>query len=357
MSLKKWLGRSFHQRIMPILSSALVLFAVVTFVEQAKGDDGEKTSHEPITFVFENDLFAGTDRGYTNGVILSFAGGWQNLQEENERPNPFTSFIDSLSLVNAPNKERRHPITFGQVMVTPENIEVEQLIVDDVPYAGLLFGKINYEYRTERRGDKFGLLLGVIGPSSRAEETQKFVHKITDSTEPKGWDNQLHDEPAFNIDYEHMWKLYDTSADNVGGYSTDFSTYMGVSLGNIMTDIDSGLIARWGLNLSPLPNSVYKGGIGAVPDVDNSPNAEWSFYLMAGMEVSYMAYTVFLDGNTWEDDTHSVDRVPEQASIFWGFGCAYDRFRLNMFMLRGTEKYTDQNEHTRYGSVTVGWVF
>jgi hypothetical protein len=305
--------------------------------------------------VFENDLFSGQDRGYTNGVILSFLGAWhaQNVEHRDQ----VTLFIDGLSSLDISSRDYRRPITFGQMMVTPDDIKTEVLVEDDLPYAGLLFGRINYEYRTDRRKEKFGLLIGIVGPSARAGEVQKIVHEVTGSNEPKGWDNQLHDEPAVNIDYEHIWKLYDSPSHSAAGYSTDFSSYVGVSLGNIVTDVDTGFIARWGLNLSPMPNSVYKGGTASVPDVGNDPQSEWSFFVMAGVELNYTAYTIFLDGNLWEDDTHSVHRVAEQASLFARLGLAYDRFRLNMFMLRGTEQYTEQNGNSGYGSLTVGWVF
>lgn len=320
-------------------------------------DELEDSSHEPIAFVFENDLFSGKDRGYTNGVILSILGAWHAMEGDKIRTDQFTAFVDGLSSIEDLGKQRRRPLTFGQMMVTPEDIQSEQLVVDDVPYAGMLFGRVNYEYRTDGQGEKFGLLLGIVGPSSRAEEVQKIVHKITGSSEPNGWDNQLHDEPAVNIDYEHMWKLYDSSAQSVDGYSADFSSYFGASLGNIITDVDTGVIIRWGLHLSPLPNSVYKGGTASVPDVGNDHQSVWSFFLMAGIELNYTAYTIFLDGNLWEEDSHSVTRVPEQASVFAGFGFAYQRFRLNMFMLRSTEIYTEQAGLSGYGSLTLAWVF
>lgn len=332
----------------------MAVLASVALAVPVWGAEKPQRHFEPITFVFENDLFSGQDRGYTNGAILTIFGGWQEMRTvEVAEQDRFTTWIDTLCRLDDPARLRRRPLSFGQVMVTPEDIEEKALIVNDLPYAGLLFGRVDYEYQTADQGEKFGLLLGVVGPSARAGDVQKIVHEIVRSAEPQGWDNQLHDEPAINIGYERMWKLYD---DGGAAYAWDFCGYLGLSLGNVRTEMGGGLIGRWGLNLSPLPNAVYKGGISSVPDIGNDRRRAWSFFITAGIEVSYLAYSVFLDGNLWEE-SHSVTRVPEQAAAFAGFGLAYHRFRLNMVMVRTTEMYTEQEGGGGYGSLTLGWVF
>lgn len=339
------------RRFLPAMA---VLAAVAVLPGLVWGDDNQHRQAEPITFVFENDLFSGQDRGYTNGAILTIFGGWQEVQAvEVAAQDRFTTWIDSLCRLDDPTRLRRRPLSFGQVMVTPEDLDRKEVVVNDLPYAGLLFGRVDYEYQTADQGEKFGLLLGVVGPSARAGEVQRIVHEIVSSDEPQGWDNQLHDEPAINIDYERMWKLYQ-AAD--GAYAVDLSGYLGLGLGNVRTEVGGGLIGRWGLNLSALPNAVYKGGISSVPDIGNDRRRAWSFFITAGMEVTYLAYSVFLDGNLWEE-SHSVTRVPEQAAAFAGFGLASRRFRLNMVMVRTTKIYTEQKGHGGYGSLTLGWIF
>ncbi len=354
--MKKLWERILPPRGMLFFSILFVLLLTACSPVLAWGDEPKEEVHQTVAFVFENDLFSGKDRGYTNGVVLSFLGAWQE-RDEVKKIDPLAALFDDLSFLDSFDRQHRRPVTIGQLMVTPEDIMTKEVVVDDLPYAGLLFGRVNYEYRNDRQGEKFGLLLGIVGPSSRAEEVQKIVHKITGSNRPQGWGNQLHDEPAVNVDYEHMWKLYAASSQSRVGYSTDLSAYTGISLGNIVTDVDAGIILRWGLNLLPLPHSVYKGGVASVPDIGNDLLSEWRFFLMAGVELNYTAYSVFLDGNSFGEDSHSVHRVPEQASVYVGFGLAYERFRLNMFMLRGTEKYTEQEGVDGYGSLTVGWVF
>ncbi len=316
----------------------------------------ENSKPIPVAIVFENDLFAGEDGGYTSGVVLTLPSSWHGIKP-GERANFFTDFIDNLSLIADSSKQRREPMSFGQLMFSPKDIKDEQLVVDDQPYAGLLFGRLVHEYQTRRRGEKFGVIVGIIGPSARAKQTQKIVHRITGSNDPQGWDYQLHDEAAVNIDYEHLWKIYESPSEAVAGGGSDFSTYLGASLGNLATEVDGGVIMRWGVNLSLMPCSVYKGGLGYMPDVGNGIKENWTLFLMAGAEFTYLGYSVFLDGNSWGEESHSVSRIPEQVSVFCGFGMGYERFRLNMFLLRGTDMFREQRHSTQYGSLTLGWVF
>jgi hypothetical protein len=40
------------------------------------------------------------------------------------------------------------------------------------------------------------LTVGVVGPASFAEQTQKRIHEIVNADEPRGWNTQLKNEPG-----------------------------------------------------------------------------------------------------------------------------------------------------------------
>jgi lipid A 3-O-deacylase len=280
----------------------------------------DNTKSYPFSFVFENDLLSSTDGRYSNGVIFSVSFPW--LQEDkNEEPDLIYDFFDRFTTVDRENRKKRKTFGFGQAMVTPEDIERADLIEDDIPYAGLLFARLSLDYQNDKSADSYGLLLGVIGPSSKAERAQKFVHEFTDSADPKGWDHQLKDEPAININYEHKWKLFDTltTSTRVG---FDFTSYTGAALGNVLSDVRGGVIARIGNGGNTFPSTFYKGGIGSLPDIGYSTNAPFTFYLMVGAELSYVFHSINLDGNTYQD-SHDVDRKPVWGTLYGGIGVGY----------------------------------
>src|SRR3546814_4711146 len=73
-------------------------------------------------------------------------------------------------------------------MYTPDDVALRNPPLDDRPYAGWLYGSVGLIAETGRRLDQLELTLGVVGPASLTEQTQKLIHEITDSQEPRGWD-------------------------------------------------------------------------------------------------------------------------------------------------------------------------
>lgn len=64
----------------------------------------------------------------------------------------------------------------GQDMYTPKDISLRNPPLDDQPYAGWLYGSAGLIAETGRQLDQLELTVGMVGPASLAEETQKRVH-------------------------------------------------------------------------------------------------------------------------------------------------------------------------------------
>ncbi|PKN46640.1 MAG: hypothetical protein CVU63_07325, partial [Deltaproteobacteria bacterium HGW-Deltaproteobacteria-20] len=73
-------------------------------------------------------------------------------------------------------------------------------------YAGYLFGTVALSADTGTRLDTVALDLGVVGPPSLAEQTQKLVHEFI-GDDPNGWSTQLGTEVAFRLVYEQSHKI------------------------------------------------------------------------------------------------------------------------------------------------------
>src|SRR3546814_12695699 len=61
----------------------------------------------------------------------------------------------------------------GQNMYTPDDVALRNPPLDDRPYAGWLYGSVGLIAETGRRLDQLELTLGVVGPASPAEQTDR----------------------------------------------------------------------------------------------------------------------------------------------------------------------------------------
>ena len=322
--------------------------------EVAKAGDKELGT---FTFQFENDLFSGTDRHYTNGLRLSW------LSPEGGETIPLLQQARDLLAVIAQddNKSTRFGWALGQEIYTPEDRYTRTLITDDRPYAGWLYGALSLHTVTDSEGDGKGgaktsesveLSLGVIGPEALGEEAQDFVHSVRLIDKFDGWDNQLDTEPGLMIAYERRWRLADPWPLGSGGLTWDFVPHAGASLGNVLTHLGAGAALRLGLNLPDDfgPPALIHGGT----PLDRLHEEGWSAYLFATAEGRYVAHNIFLDGNTW-GSSHSVDREPWVGRFAVGLAVEIGRFRIAYTNAVMTEEFTGQSRPSRFGSISTSF--
>ncbi len=97
--------------------------------------------------------------------------------------------------------------TFGwgvmQLIFTPDDIGDPAYQPNDYPWSGALAATHTlYSYNPQKKYDfQTELVLGVVGPASLAEPTQKFVHRIMDFEQPQGWDHQFRNALLLNINF------------------------------------------------------------------------------------------------------------------------------------------------------------
>jgi hypothetical protein len=215
-------------RLLPV---SLLLAAIITVLPTATA--GEATNApavslgtvEPREWWFsarwENDTFGGTDQFYTDGVSLSLA-------------HTGSSWLDALADW-LPWGQGRRTVGYelGQIMVTPSDTTRPIPDPNDRPYAGILYAGLSLH--VDRGNSYHGLkfITGVVGPWSQAEETQKLVHGWTGNAQPQGWDYQLHNEPIFNLVYEHRRKYRLLGGSR--GFAVEALPVGSVMLGNVLT--------------------------------------------------------------------------------------------------------------------------
>ncbi|MRX26870.1 lipid A deacylase LpxR family protein [Kangiella sp. HZ709] len=317
------------------------LLLLVALQSMALAEDFEWTS-----VTFDNDLFTGSDNGYTNGLTISLYDiSEEEALEASWMTSPFLGIMsDKASLATL------DIYTVGQIMQTPGDITLPVPPQGDVPYAGLLYVANNYIKVYENYSEDFTTTVGIVGPASGAKRTQRLVHSLFGADEPMGWSFQLKNEPVFKLNYGRTyraWKYQDETSDVLFRYEA--------GLGNLESSIQTSLLYRYGHNLqTSYPTAGFNSSRLSNP---TATNGDWYFYF--GLMGRYTFNTIFLDGNTFEDDSPSVDY--ERFNLGFIGGIAYSWQNISL-----TFSFTDQDilneevdgdfeQYNRYGSITVAW--
>ena len=169
-----------------LLSVILISFLLNSFTAGA-----EDKLPEFFTFTLENDFFVGEDNGYTNGMGFTYGKGPFSEFNNDNLPDWLHRLTRGLYVSTMENKRRGIAHMFFQRMQTPNDIKQKELIVDDLPYVGLLAWQGTLYAWDNRIADQLSLYLGAVGPVTLAEQTQTLVHELTSGDDPKGWDNQI----------------------------------------------------------------------------------------------------------------------------------------------------------------------
>lgn len=305
-----------------------------------------------LSVQIENDLWGnGTDRHYTHGTRLSY------LSSE-ETP----AWLDKAAAyvpVFSRRGQLRTSYAIGQSIFTPEDITRKDLIEDETPYAGWLYAAIGLisDHREgdgelqSNRLDSLELNIGVVGPSSLAQETQSTVHKYVGSPQARGWKHQLHDEFGIMLVYDRQWQAQYLS--EVWGMGIDLTPHLGGTLGNVMTSVDFGTTLRIGRDLP----SDY-GPPSIRPSLPGSgffrPTQGFGWYLFAGVGGRCVLHNIFLDGNT-DGDSHHVERVPWVGDLQAGLVLTWGDARLSFTNIFRTDEFEEQKSPTEFGSISLSF--
>lgn len=305
---------------------------------------------------FENDLFNGTDQGYTNGVKLSWISA--NLTDYINDPclplwvrrlnRTFRSIRDSGYT------SRNMVVTVGQSMYTPLNKTSTAVIPNDRPYAGWLYLGLGYNERNAREMDIMQINLGIVGPASLAKESQDFIHDLRDIPRFNGWNNQLKNELGIQLIAERKRKVWDSESKY--GPHLDFITHYGGSLGNVATYLNTGFEIRAG---NKLPNDFGTSPIQSAGD-SNAPlegNSQRRFstggvHVFISTDIRVVAHTIFLDGNTFAS-SHRVEKEVLVGNVAAGIAWQWQGGQITYAHYISSKEFTAQTTTPGYGSITL----
>ena len=347
----------------PFFAFALVLIflilprPIVAGVEEARKSD-------TLTLYLENDAFAfdNNDRYYTHGTKISWISrDLSDYRDIATIPSWLHRIIERMPYVNDPGEQRSVSLSLGQNIYTPENKERSELILNDRPYAGLTYLGLGLHSKNPRRMDTLEFDVGIVGRHSYAEDSQTWIHNRIESSDPKGWTHQLHDEPIVNIYGERKWKALRTLS--AEGFGFDFIPHAGIAVGNSYTGMNLGGQVRFGWNI---PNDfgtylIRSGSDSNAPVDDNDPRffqpfQRFGLHLFFAVDGNVVARNILLDGNTFRD-SHSVDKKPFVADFIGGIGIIIHRFKITYSYVYRTKEFETQREEQEFGAVSLSFTF
>ena len=176
----------------------------------------------------------------------------------------------------AVNGKLRISYELGHNIYTPDDISKTTLIADERLYAGV--GLVSDSWQ---RLDNLQLSIGIVGPSALGKDVQRYWHDLINTTDPRGWDNQLKDELTIMLTYERKWRRFHEF--KAGGLGVDFTPHVGAALGNVFTHAAAGVTVRIG---DDLPNDYGPPRIRpSLPGSDFFVNRDkFGWCLVAGFE-------------------------------------------------------------------------
>jgi len=326
---------------MPQALSLCCCLVAEMYCAAALADDGKGT----FTVALENDLFgAGTDAHYTHGTEFTYAS-------DTYQPEWFLKLASWMPFYE-PNSESRFVVSLGQQIYTPSDIEQKELIENDRPYAGWLYvsvGLLTDHRQDERHVDKIELVLGQVGPDSGASSVQRFIHKVTGSDRARGWDNQLHNETTFDLQYQREWML--PLIDN----RMDVVPRVAMTLGTARRDIGGGVTLRFGYGPGcdfgpPLIRPSAAGSQYFTPD------QPFYWYLFGGVHGRYVEHNIFLDGNT-DHSSHSVSKNSWVGEVQAGAVVGWGNVRVTLTEIVRTREFEGQDDPDEFGAIAVSYRF
>lgn len=306
------------------------------------------------TFYFENDLFTGTDRNYTNGVKYSIISPDLSIHATDAAlPRKVLEYIHRLPYIKGSSANFSHQAEFslGQNMYTPADISRSDLITNDRPYAGWTYMGMAY-HRKNAFADRLDFLdtleiqLGLIGPQSFAEESQKLVHELRNLQRPNGWSHQLANEPGGAIIFERKW-LFHPNQEQVFG--VDAITYAGAALGNVYTYANAGLEVRVGWNI---PRNFGVSLIRPAGSTSLALDRSLRIFAFGASNNRIVLRDIFLDGNTFAD-SHRMSKNLAIADLAAGISIGWQRFMLTWSQVMRTPEFREQTDNHSFGSLTL----
>ncbi|MFA6189835.1 MAG: lipid A deacylase LpxR family protein [Sulfuricurvum sp.] len=313
---------------------------------------------DQFSFLWYNDVFAGRDRHFTNGIGVSWLDNtFEN--KENNISNGYSTLMFDIANAIPPvtmDESRQHNagISLTQIIMTPTDTRISTPQYDDMAYAGYL-ALASYLFEWDSASfDERRIELGVVGEESCAEWLQNTTHKIIGNTEPKGWETQIGTELTINLLLRHGQKSWQHHYEN--GLNADLFTHFGIQAGNFITDAFAGTIFRFGENYIENFNVNYpylKEEASLLQSYKKHEGIGWSCDV--GINGELLGYSYILDRSKKEG--YQVNKSGFSAALYTGASLYYEGQKLTFFYQSQPSYIEGKNEIDTIGGFKFTYQF
>lgn len=329
--------------------SALINTVIISTTLMAGTAFASNYNAASVNLSLDNDVFLGTDKGYTNGVFLKFNSSTTTDITENSA-FPLKTVGSWLPLNTHSNKG--WGIKVGQQIWTPTDISSPVEGAHDRPYTGFLFAEASIFEYTSSFANKYTLMLGGVGPDTLAKNSQKIVHRIIDSPKPLGWARQIQNQSVVNLTYEGQQLLTRAKSWQDKEYDTSLSGR--INAGNYQSEIALGSTIRWGHSLNESFASVGSSPGKFIDSSALSTSREGQF-LYVSLEGRYRFQDITIDGAR---PSHRFDVHTEHWQATLSSGAVYYQksWGLAFSIISSTAEYEeDLRDYNSTTSIEVFW--
>ncbi len=290
----------------PSQNGRLLIHLIIIFLMAMFADFS--TIHADLWSVsLQNDLIFGTDEYYTNGLSFNWLSDSMDNNDITRSGSDYTNFLyilmTSIPHLDIDADRISSGFRIAQDVYTPSDTKEEKLIKDDIPYAGHLYTKYSLIEWREDETEQTYFKIGIVGPYSGAEWSQKSFHWLIGNDEPKGWEHQLDNQMTLGIGYRHSVRTWQNEFDN--GKTSDWINSYGFEFGNFFSGFFVQSLFRYGENY-PRDIVLTDNLVNAVGNrfMVNSIDKSYGWAVSMGTQLSAVAYSMITDYS----EEHDIER-------------------------------------------------
>ena len=313
-----------------------------------------------FSLYIENDLPAGTDRNYTNGLKLLWVSPEIGEGEGKMRAPGWIDFLARhLPVIQTPGARRFFSLALNQSMFTPENIIRSVPDPSDRPYAGYLYAGLAVHSLDAESLDTAAIDVGVVGPLSLAGPIQTLWHHTFGWDRPRGWAHQIKNEPVLALTYDHLQKIFRPRAEE--GFGRDAIIHARATLSNAFTGAMTGAELRLGWNLpgdfgsAPIQPGRDSAALFEEQGLRLSGRRPFGFHVFLALEGKAVVRDITLDGNTFRDGP-SVEKIPLVGQAVAGVALRFKRFKLSYGYVFLSREFQTQRGTQTYATFNLSFI-
>lgn len=333
-----FLKKRFHYLYLPseknkIFLKRLILINLLIINFLCNGQSNSAYKKE-IGIISDNDLYTSTyyDRYYTNGTFIYY-------RFATKTKNNLAKKIKEFSL--------------GQKMYTPSPSLSFDPNLQDHPYAGYSFVKFKIlDFFKNQSAIKYSIELGVIGPNSKAQEFQEFIHQVYGFENATGWEYQIKNALGLNFELSYLKPLLKNKPKFF-----DLTSESSIVAGTIITEINTSILGRVNLfkkTLQPFSNSVLFES-----NLSNDKTTHKELFLFLKPKIGYAIYNASIQGsflNKKSPVTFGIKPliVEFETGIFYVSNRWTFKYSANFYKKKHREM---SSQYQNYGSIALAYRF